>query len=123
MRGGEMELPRVRTRRRPRGSRVRGRGRVGARGTDGSAGEAGGGDEEAEEEQESLLRTRTLRGWPSARPLPVIVRVKRGVKLVFGVFATFRLLSLFFFEGDEAGLHLFLPLARQAVGWDLLLLC
>lgn len=54
---------------------------------------------------------------------PVILRVKRGVKLVFGVFATFRLLSLFFFEGDEASLHLFLPLACQAVGWDLLLLC
>lgn len=45
------------------------------------------------------------------------------MKLAFGVLATFRLLSLLFFEGDEAGLHLLLPLARQAVGWDLLLLC
>ena len=85
--------------------------------------EAGGGDEEAEEAKESLLRTRTLRGWPSTWPFPLMLRLRRGEKLVFDVLATFRLLSLLFFEGGEAGFHLFLPLARQAVGWDLLLLC
>ena len=52
-----------------------------------------------------------------------MLRLRRGEKLVFDVLATFRLLSLLFLEGGVAGFHLFLPLARQAVGWDLLLLC
>lgn len=49
MRGGEMELPRVRTRRSPSRPRESGPGRVAVWGLDGSAGEAGGGEEEEEE--------------------------------------------------------------------------
>ena len=97
-----------------------GPGRVAVWGMDGSAGEAGGGEEEEEEGETAahahahsarLATSLLFSRLPSREPRRE-ARARRPCSSS---------MAILFFEDDEASRHFFLPLVRQAVGWDLLL--